>query len=89
MPRVLLDDLGVGVVLAALHAVLGPPGGVVERPLVQPHAALAERVLQALVGPGEVAVERYRELAGEQRHGSASLTHWCPNDDSHRLSHPG
>jgi hypothetical protein len=32
---------------------------------VQTHAALAERILDALVGPGDEAIERYRDLAGD------------------------
>jgi hypothetical protein len=61
----LFGDLGVGVTLAAARSVLLAPGGGRERPLVQALSALPDWVLGALVGPGDEAVERDRDLAGD------------------------
>src|SRR5438046_3210831 len=41
----------------ALLAMLLPPARCVEQPLVQPHAAFPDRVLQALVRPSDKTVE--------------------------------
>jgi hypothetical protein len=38
---------------------------------VQPHAALAERLLERLVRPGDEAVEGYGDVAEQPRHRSA------------------
>src|SRR5688500_14961755 len=48
--------------LAPVHPVCltGGPGG--EGPFVQAGAALAERIVDALVGPGDVSVERHRQV---------------------------
>ena len=46
--------------------IISRPNRVVEHPLVQALAADAERVLEALVGPGAVAVERDREVVDAQ-----------------------
>ena len=61
----LVDDLRVGAALAALQSVLLAPAGGREHPLVQAHPALSDRVLEALVGPGDEAVERHRDVAGD------------------------
>ena len=54
--------------LAALHSVVPTPGLGGEGPLVQAHATLAQRVVEALVGPGDEAVERYRDLRFDWAH---------------------
>ena len=40
-----------------------------ERPLVQPLAAAAERILEVRVRPGDVAVERHRDVGNHLAHG--------------------
>jgi hypothetical protein len=52
------DDLRVDVVLAAFRSVLSPAAVCLKHPLVQAHAAFADRVVDALVGSGAEAVER-------------------------------
>src|SRR5205823_2919109 len=64
----LVDDLRVGVALTALFAVLTAPAVGHEDPLVQAHPALADGVLEALVGPGDEAVEGHRDVAGDCAH---------------------
>src|SRR6185295_9747109 len=64
----LLDHLRALVDLAALHAVHRAPGLEREHPFVQLHAADAERVLHALLGPGDEAVERHRDPELELAH---------------------
>jgi hypothetical protein len=44
------------------------PGGEFEHPLVQLLATFAQRVLLALVGAGDEAIERYRNLELEPGH---------------------
>src|SRR6185295_11323667 len=61
----LVDDLGIGAALAAFQSLLLAPAGGLDRPLVQAHPTLSDRVVDALVGPGNEAVERYRDLAGD------------------------
>ena len=58
--------------LAALQAVRPAPRRQAEDPVVQLHAAHAERVLLALPRPGDEAVERHRDLAAQPRHVSRS-----------------
>ena len=68
--RDLRDDLVVGAVgVAALHAVSLAPALEPDDPFVQPLAALAERVLEARVGPGDVAVQRHGDIELQLRHG--------------------
>jgi hypothetical protein len=65
----LLRDAVVDSLLAAFLAVYLAPEARVEEPLHQLRAAHAERVLQVLVRPGTVAVDRNREaLDAEFRH---------------------
>src|SRR5207302_3987368 len=51
-----LDDLGVGIVLAVLEPVLGAPAVGCDSPVVQTHSALSDRVLNALVWPRDETV---------------------------------
>jgi hypothetical protein len=67
-PLHLVRDLGVHIALAAGQAVLLAPGTGGDGPLVQAHPALAERVVKALVGSGDEAVERHRQLTGNRGH---------------------
>src|ERR1700675_2077702 len=64
----LTGHLRVDRVLAAGQALLLAPAGGREYPLVQTQAAFPGRVLEALVGPGDKAVERNRDLAGDFTH---------------------
>src|ERR1700674_1119179 len=64
----LTGHLRVDRVLAAGQALLLAPAGGREHPLVQAQPALPDRVLEALVGPGDKAVERNRDLAGDFTH---------------------
>jgi hypothetical protein len=57
-----------GVDLATLLPMRLAPGGELERPLVQLHAALTERVLLARIGTGDEAVKRDRGLKPEPGH---------------------
>src|SRR5438876_147867 len=68
----LRDDLVVGIGLAALEAVALPEAREPKGPLVQLLAPLAQRLLEGLVGTGDEAVERDRDVADELRHRSAS-----------------
>jgi hypothetical protein len=61
----LVDDLRVGAALAALLPVLLAPAVGREHPLVQAHPALSDRVVKALVRPGDEAVERHRDLGSD------------------------
>jgi hypothetical protein len=54
--------------LATVLALLPAPHIEREDPLVQLHAADAERVLLTLVGPSDVSVERHRQLEPERAH---------------------
>ena len=54
--------------LAALQPCVRAPGCQREHPLVQAHAADPERVLDALVGTGDEAVERHRDLEAQPGH---------------------
>src|SRR2546430_7449344 len=49
----------------ARFPVLPLPARRIEHPLMQPHAPLADRILDALVGPGNETVERDRHLTGD------------------------
>src|SRR5204863_2717397 len=64
-----LGDVGVGAVRTALQAVLRAPAAGRDDPVVQALAALAERVLGALVGPGAEPVERYGAVRVDFAHG--------------------
>src|SRR3982074_861923 len=64
----LVGDLRVGPSPAARHPLLAAPAGGREDPLVKAKPALADRVFNALVGPGDKAVQRYRDLAGDYAH---------------------
>src|SRR2546428_1276564 len=57
-----VENLGVDGARAAGFPVLLPPAGGFEHPLVQAHPAFADRVLEALVGTGNEAIERDRDL---------------------------
>ncbi len=61
-------DVIVDAGLAALHPVHLAEATRRERPAVQAHAALAERVLNALPGSCHIAVERHRHVEREPRH---------------------
>jgi hypothetical protein len=65
----LVDDARALVLLAALEAVLLPPLPEREGPLVQAHAAEAERVLDALLGSGDEPVERDGDAEAKAAHG--------------------
>src|SRR5260370_33590426 len=95
----ILDDLGgdfrVGALLAALQALLCAPAGGLEDPLVQAQSPFADRVLKALIGPGDETVERDRDLAGNGTHAlmtpiggqnNRSHLYLCVSID--HLSHP-
>ena len=64
----LLDDGRALVHLAALQALQRAPGRQREHPLVQAHAAHAERILHALVGAGDETVERHRDPEAQLGH---------------------
>jgi hypothetical protein len=64
----LLDHRSAGVDLAALFAVCLAPGLELGYPVVQLFAPNPERVLLALVGPGDVAVERRCDAESELVH---------------------
>src|SRR6476661_540953 len=66
-----LDDVVVGVRLATGPAVALTPRGEAVDPLVEPLAALAERLLDRLVRPGDEAVERHRDVQRQLAHGSS------------------
>lgn len=53
---------------AARIAVQRPKGFEGKHPLVEPGPALTKRVLQALIRPGDIAVERRGDLASESAH---------------------
>ncbi len=63
-----LDDRGALVDLAAGEPVRRAPGGEREHPLVQAHAADPERVVDALLGSGDEAVERHRDPEAQLGH---------------------
>src|SRR4029079_16621644 len=54
--------------LPALLTVLRAPAPRRERPLVERLGALPERILEALVGPGGVPVDRHRDVDPHKRH---------------------
>ena len=66
--HVLLEQLGLLVVLAAVQAVLAPPGRGRNDPLVDTFAAVAEPVPGTVIGPGDEAVERHRDLCEDGAH---------------------
>src|SRR5512139_1082366 len=78
----LLDDLGAGVDLAALLPVGLTPDLQREHPAVEIAAALADRVLLALVRPGDVAVERDRDVGSHRGH--AAIDRSCARNSSPR-----
>ena len=59
--------------LAALLAVGFAPGGQRDHPVVEPLAALAERVLLALVRAGDETVQRDRDVTPEPAHRASSV----------------
>jgi hypothetical protein len=63
-----LDHLCVGVVLDALQTLLGTSAVGRERPLMKAHAALSDRVLEALVRAGDESVQRNGDLAADRAH---------------------
>src|SRR5512133_3480967 len=70
---VLRNDLGVPVVLAALHAVLLAPRTRFEHPLVQPLAVGAEWLLERLIRAGDVSIQGHRDVENDLRHRSSSF----------------
>ena len=64
----LLDDMIALVDVAAGQAVHGAPVCQWEGPLVETHAADAEGMVDALMWPGDEAVERHRDLKAQLRH---------------------
>src|SRR2546430_13606769 len=66
----LLDDTVAVVHLAPGLAVRLAPEAKREDPLVQPHAAHAEWVIDALVRAGDETVERHRDPESQLRHSS-------------------
>src|SRR6185503_4327378 len=67
----LLDDFRALVDLAAFHPMHPAPRRERKHPLVEPQAADAERVVHALVRPGDEAVERHRDPETQLRHAQA------------------
>src|SRR5439155_10435398 len=63
-----LDHSGAGVMLAARLALRLAPRIELEEPFVQAHPADADRVLLALVGAGDVAVQRDRDVEPDDTH---------------------
>src|SRR6202035_3519973 len=63
----------------ALLPVLLPPARRFEEALVQPHPALTDGVLEALVRPGGKAVQRDGNLTGDGTH--ALMTSWSPKNN--------
>src|SRR5204863_2227152 len=59
----LLNHVRVHAARAARLSMLPLPARGFEHPLMQPHPSFADRVLKALVGPGDEAVERARHVA--------------------------
>src|SRR4029453_13102729 len=72
LPR-LLEYRCTVVHLAALLAVGSAPGGQGNHPVVEPLAALAERVLLALVRAGDETVQRDRDVTSELAHRASSV----------------
>ncbi len=63
-----LDDRGARVHFPAFQALHGAPSRKWEHPLVQAHAADAERILHVLAGAGHVAVEGHRDPQAQLGH---------------------
>src|SRR5437660_5570670 len=63
--------------LAALLAVGLAPGGQRNHPVVEPLAALAERVLLALVWAGDETVQRDRDMTPQFAHRASSIGGHC------------
>src|SRR5207237_8984240 len=59
--------------LAALLALESAPGGQRNHPVVEPLAALAERVLLALVRAGDEPVQRNRDMTPKLAHRASSV----------------
>src|SRR5438105_5031351 len=78
------DHFRVFCVGPALLTMLLPPAGRLEQPLVQPHAALPDWVLQALVGPSDKTVERDGDLARHGAHAFKTSSAW----QNHRSTPP-
>src|SRR6476646_1638278 len=64
----LLDDAVAIVDLTARLAVHLPPKSEWEDPLVKPHAADAEWIVDALIRPGDETIERHRDSEAQLRH---------------------
>src|ERR1700674_3369780 len=62
------DHVRIDAMRAAGLPMLLPPAGGFEYPLVQTQTIFADRVLEALVRPGDEAVERDRDLARDRTH---------------------
>src|SRR6266566_2512413 len=69
----LLDDVVVGIRLATGLAVAPTPRREAVGSLVEPLAALAERLLDRLVRPGDEAVERHRDVQRQLAHRSSQF----------------
>jgi hypothetical protein len=78
-----LDDASAFVDLATLHSVLVAEDRESERPLVQAHAPDTERVINALAGTSDEAVERHRDR--ETQLGHARKVEGGPNKTRVRL----
>src|SRR5690348_12292621 len=78
------DHVGVDGVLTAGLALLLPPAGGLEDPLVEAETAFADGVREALVGASDEAVERDRDLTGDVAH--AGMTSSEPQN--HRIATP-
>src|SRR6188474_112691 len=63
--------------LAALLAVRLAPGGQWNHPIMEPLAALAERVLLALVQAGDETVQRDRDMTPKLAHRASSVGGRC------------
>src|SRR6059036_2255834 len=72
-----LEYRGALVHLAALLAVGLAPGGQRNHPVVEPLAALAERVLLALVRAGDETVQGDRDMTPELAHSASSVGGRC------------
>src|SRR5207248_1070935 len=68
-----LDDPCALVHLASLRAMGFAPSGQRNDPVVEPLAALAERVLLALVRAGDAPVQRDRDVTSELAHLASSI----------------
>ena len=72
----LFDDLRVTVSLAALEPVTLTPARETEDPLVDPLAAFSERQVRPIVSPGDVAVQRHRDVDVDFAHSVGLDRRW-------------